>query len=100
MAQITAQGYIVHDNNDTIHGYGPTADAAYADMRATMAAAQIQLISDDEDSYDIQESWTRESAMKTIPATAALLDLVETHGGDCGWDRVGMIACTNEEAEG
>lgn len=35
-------GYIVHDNEGIIHGYGTTAEEAYADMRRTKEQAGIR----------------------------------------------------------
>lgn len=97
--QITAAGYIVYDNEGLIHGYGPTADAADADMRRTMDIANIKLLSDADDSTAEVGSWTRESGMKTIAATRALLDMVDSRGGNCAWRTVGGVACTREEEE-
>lgn len=94
---ITATGYIAYDNESLIHGYGTTADAADADMRRTMAAANIRLLADDDSSTE-QGSWTRESGLTIAPATAALLELVEEHGGNCAWWSVGGVGCTVDEA--
>ena len=96
MTSITA-GYIVHDNEGVIHGYGATADLAWADMLRTMEMAQIKVVADDFDTSDYQGSWTRESGLKSAPATQALLALVESHGGDCGYAQLGGVACTCDE---
>jgi hypothetical protein len=94
---IAAAGYIVHDNNGTVHGYGPTADAAWADMLGTMAQAQIELLPDDADSTNCLGSWTRESGMKLAPASQSLLDLIESVGGHVTLDFVGGVACAQSE---
>lgn len=96
---MTSTCYIVHDNNGVIHGYGQTTDEAYADMRSTMEQAGVQILEDDDDSTEQSGAWTRASGLKIVPATAALLALVESHGGDCSWDRVEGVACTRDEAD-
>lgn len=93
-------GYIVHDNGGTIHGYGANADLAWSDMLRTLKMAHIEVVGDDFDTSDYQGSWTRESGLKLAPATQALLDLVGSHGGDCGYAQVGGIACTRDEEGG
>jgi len=98
MSMISA-GYIVFDNNGTIHGCGATADAAWSDYKTTMAEANIAVLEDDEDSTEQDGSWTRASAMQIRAASAALLALVNARGGDVAWDTVGGVACTRDEAE-
>ena len=100
MTNITAAGYIVHDNEGLIHGRGATAALAWADMLNTMAHAHIEVMADDDDSDPPPDSWVLASDMVTTPATAALLELVEDHGGNCTWGKIGRVACTVAEEEG
>jgi hypothetical protein len=88
----TAAGYIVSDNEGTIHGYGATADAAWSEMLRAMQQAGIAVLDDDADSTEQSGSWTRESGMKLLPATAALLADVDTKGCAIRWDVVGGVA--------
>jgi hypothetical protein len=92
----TAAGYVVTDN-ELIHGYGDTADAAWADMERTMAAAQIHLLDDDDDSHERVDSWARRSDFTVRAASAALLADTKTMGGAIGWYDVGGVACTTAE---
>lgn len=95
---INSAGYMVHDN-ELIHGYGPTADAAWTDMLHTIEQAAITLLPDDVDASDQLGSWTRESNMRITSATQSMLALIESHGGGCGWHIRNGVACTREEAE-
>ncbi len=98
-AIIEAAGYIVHDKEGVIHGYGASAGAAWKDMEKTMRHASIELLDDDADTSGKSGSWTLASDMQTAPATAALLRHVDEHGGDCTWGKVGLVACTVAEEE-
>jgi hypothetical protein len=95
---IQAAGFVVTDN-ECIHGYGATENEAWADMLNTMEQANIILLDDDEDSSEQMGSWTRESSMTILPATAALIADVEAKGGAIGWRMVGEVACTRDEYE-
>jgi hypothetical protein len=99
MTNITADGYIVHDNEGLIHGYGATANDAWMDMMLTFQNARIELLEDDEEPTDRDGSWTRMSGLTTTPATAAMLRLVKDHGGNCTWGKIGIVACTVAEEE-
>jgi hypothetical protein len=93
-------GYVTANRDGIIYGTGATADAAYADMRRYMAQAGVKILADNEDDdAGAPGAWTRASDFKTWPATATLLSLVESHGGNCAWRDVGGIACTVAEAE-
>jgi hypothetical protein len=95
---LTTAGYIVHDNEGVVHGYGPSADEAWHDMLITFQNANIELLEDDEEEPD-EGSWTRLSGLRTLPATAAMLELVRDEGGACTWGRRDGIACTPDEEE-
>ena len=96
---IEPAGYIVHDTGAyLIHGYGPTEDEAWADMLNTLQAAHIELLDDDDANASELGNWITRSDLNAIPATAALLQLVEDHGGNCNWERVDGVACTDDEA--
>ena len=99
MNAITSTGYIVADNNGTIHGLGATADLAWEDMERALSAAGIAILDDDADSTEEDGSWTRASGMKIWASTQGLLDDVAKRGGTIAWDRCGMVACTCDEAE-
>jgi hypothetical protein len=99
MSTLETAGYIVHDNEGIVHGYGPTADEAWHDMMITMQNANIELLEDDEDSTERDGSWLRLSWLKTAPATAAMLALVKADGGACTWGRRNGVACTRDEEE-
>jgi hypothetical protein len=94
-------GYIVVDNEGTIHGYGATVDSAEADMERTMEQAGIELLDDGEDSTALLGSWTFRSNLKTIPATTSLLADVKTRGGNIAWGRLANgVAGTIAERDG
>tara|TARA_R110000868_G_C10735238_1_gene751943 strand:- start:190 stop:501 length:312 start_codon:yes stop_codon:yes gene_type:complete len=95
---MTAAGYIISDNEGTIHGFGATVDLAWADAEATLATAQIVMLSDDDDSTEQNGSWTRRSGLMVHPATAALIEEIDAKGGACGWRAVGGVACSIEES--
>ena len=97
MISITAAGYIVYDNDGVVHGYGATRNDAWYDMMLTFQHAHIELLEDDEEPTDRDGSWTRMSDLTTIPATAALLQHIKDHGGDCSWGMRGIVACTLAE---
>jgi len=97
---ITAAGYIVADNNNTIYGTGESVADAWNEMTRVMREAQVVLLADDDDSTDQLGSWTRESGFQVWPATRALLAQVDDQGGDLAWREVGGVACTRAEAEG
>jgi hypothetical protein len=99
MSVATAAGYIVHDTEGLIHGRGVTPALAWADMLNTMRHAMIEVVADDDDSEPPPDSWVLASDMVTTPATAALLQLVEDHGGNCTWGKIGLVACTVAEEE-
>lgn len=96
-----AAGYIVHDNEGVVHGYGASADAAWDDMLQTMAQSGIAVLPAAADSTLQLGAWTRENGLKILPATAALLALIESDGGDCTWGRatIGGVACTQAEEQ-
>lgn len=96
---IIAAGYIVVDN-EAIHGTGPTADAAWADMLETMKEGGIEVLDDDADSTEQQGGWTRASSFKIRAASAVLIAAVKERGGDIGWHDVGGVCCTRDEEEG
>ena len=95
--EITAAGYIVHDDSGVIYGYGATDKAAWDDMRTNMELDGIKLLGEDDDATDELGSWTRESSMTVMPASKALLEMVEVEGGDCSWSNINGIACTTDE---
>jgi hypothetical protein len=91
-----ALGFIVAVN-DLIYGYGKTEKDAVEDALTTLRNARIIVIKDD-DAEPEDNSWVHEDALWTVPATAQLLEMVETQGGDIGfWDLNG-VACTLDEA--
>ena len=97
---MTAAGYVVVDN-EAIWGLGETADAAWADMVDGMSRAGVSVVdefeTDDRGDYPDQ---TLASNFKIVPATAALLALVEAHGGAIAWRQCDGVACTKAEYEG
>jgi hypothetical protein len=106
MSKFVAAGYVVHDRNRpgggvaAIWGHGPTAEAAEADFRQVMAAAQVTILGPGEHLTDRTENFTHAASYRTIPATATLLALVEAKGGTVEWCVVDGIAGTVDEAEG
>jgi hypothetical protein len=90
--------YIITDNDVIIYGTGDTVDAAWDDARATLAAAQVELIGDDVDSTECLGSWTRESGLRCVPASDAVIAAVMDEGGDIAWRTVGGVAVTTAEA--
>jgi len=97
MTDMITNGFIVHDNEGIIHGYGATAGEAWDDMLNTMRHANVTVLPDSADTSKELGNWINEADMVVAPATAALLQHVEDHGGDCSWGRVGRIACTVDE---
>lgn len=97
---IKSAGFIVHDNNNTVHGYGETASDAWSDMERTMRNANVEILPDDADSTQCLGSWTREGNLTTVAASAALLRAAEDIGGNVTWKTVRGVACTPNEAEG
>ena len=91
--------YIITDNNGIIQGAGDTVDAAWDDARATLAAAQVELIGDDVDSTECLGNWTRESGLRCLPASDAVIADVNDMGGDIAWRMVGGVAVTTAEAD-
>lgn len=84
-------GYIVIDNNATVWGYGPTADAAWesarAELTATWGGARDTLTDDEMHGYSIRA------------ATQTLIDTVIERGGDLPWRDRNGVACTVAEYE-
>ncbi len=97
MSDITINGYIVHDHDGVIHGYGATSNEAWADMLITMQNANIEMLDEYADTSGKCGSWVFESDLVVAPATAALLQLVVDAGGNCSWGRIGRVACTVDE---
>ena len=97
MTNPTSTGYIVIDREQTIYGYGPTSQGAWTNMLRTLHEARITLLDDDADSVEFPGSWTRASGFRILPASAALLELVDTAGGLCRWELIGDVACTEDE---
>lgn len=96
---LQSAGYIVCDN-EAIHGYGPTADEAWADFMNTMAQANIRVVAEpDEADIDSPGDWTRESDYQIKSASAGLIQRVKDQGGNLAWSYVSGIACTREEEE-
>ncbi len=96
---ITPAGYVVTDN-ELVHGYGATADAAWGDARDTLRHAGTVLLGDSDDSDGQHGPWMRESALVIRSATRALLDDVAAKGGAIGWHMARGVACTRDEGEG
>lgn len=96
---MTAAGYIITDNEGTLHGSGETVDAAWADAEATMADAGIEMLDDDADSTECMGNWTRRSGLRVLPASPALLDLVDSCGGLIAWVVRDGVAITLHEAD-
>jgi hypothetical protein len=94
---ITPAGYIVFDNERIVHGFGGTANAAFARHLETARDAEIMLIGDNEEAPE-GVAWARKSDFNIRSATADLLTQIEERGGDVAWLSVGGIACTREEA--
>lgn len=98
MTTIIASGYIIADNEGTIHGTGASVDLAWQDAEGTLVQAQVTLLDDDADTTG-QISWTLRSGLTAHPASAALIDFVEA-SGTTGWRSVAGVACTIGEADG
>jgi len=92
-----AAGYIVFDNNYTIHGYGESVDEAWSVYKETMADAGITVLDEDEDSSEQIGEWTRASGMRVIAASQKLLADIEEQGGDIAWHGVNDVAVTQSE---
>ena len=109
MTTIESAGFIVLDN-ELIHGTGTTAQAAWDDLLNTMIQANIHMIddrkyrtaeqeADDEAIQDAGGSWTKASGFRILPASAALLAQIDTHGGNLAWTYVSGVCCTVEEVD-
>ena len=72
---MTTKTYIAH-NNGIIYGIGDSHDSAAAAAQANTGAID----------------WA------TNPATSALVELVDAHGGAVRWTLVDGVACTEDEA--
>jgi hypothetical protein len=102
MITIQSAGYVVIDDEGVIHGYGQTADAAWADAAHTMDLAGIHLIPEGQDVPDPEQmvAWRSVVYLWTWPATAALLADVHTYGGaGTAWRALGGVACARDEQE-
>jgi hypothetical protein len=99
MTKLVAAGYVVHDGHRlgggvaAIWGHGPTAEVAEANFRQVMATAQVTILGPGEQLTDRAQNFTHSASYRTIPATAALLALVEAMGGAIAWRVVDGIAC-------
>ena len=93
---IISAGYIITDGT-LIHGSGLTSVAAWDSARECLEMARVTLLGDDDDTEQ-HGSWMRLSDLRCHPATAALIDKVDTAGGDVSWSRRDGIACTDAEA--
>jgi hypothetical protein len=94
---INSAGYIVYDNNATIHGLGATEDEAWNMYRQTMADAGVTVLNDDDDSSEQDGNWTRASSMRIMAASQNLLTAVYERGGDIAWHNVAGVAVTQSE---
>ncbi len=97
--EVQAAGYIVADN-ETIWGYGETADAAWSHMLEEMRMNGIQVLDDGEEAEHELAATADADDFRIWPASAALLADVERRGGDIAWRRVGGVACTVAEEDG
>jgi len=64
---------------------------------AVDGTVEIVLLDDGDDSTEQHGSWTRRSGLTAWPATAALIDKVESMGGALGWRNRNGVACTRDE---
>lgn len=85
-------GYIITDNENTIHGSGNTVDAAWEDAEYTFGCAGVALLDDDADVDAELGNWTYRSGLRVLPATSALLDEIERDGGLVAWRLVDGVA--------
>lgn len=93
----SAAGYIVHDNENCIHGIGATSDEAWVDMLHTMDQDGTTVLSQDDDSTEQLGNWTRESNLKIQAASARLLQTIKDDGGNLKWRVIGGLAVTDDE---
>jgi transposase-like protein len=87
---------IVHRDTGAIYGAGTTEAAAWSDLRAYLDAAQVQILEESDADIDGLHC-ARLSSYRSYPATQALLDHVEAHGGDVAYAIVAGVATTTEE---
>ena len=86
MTELVAASYVVHDGNRpgggvaVIWGHGPTAEEAETNFRQVVTAARVTILGPGEQLTDRTENWTHAATYRTIPATAALLVVVEAMG--------------------
>lgn len=85
-------GYIITDNENTIHGSGNTVDAAWEDAGYTFGCAGVTLLEDDDDASAEMGKWMYRSQLRVLPATPALLDEIERDGGLVAWRLVDGVA--------
>lgn len=97
MSNTSPSGYVVADKSGLIHGIGDSASSAWADAESTLGHAGIAILSDDDDTSEELGSWMRRSDLVAWPATAALIQDVETRGGAIAWTNIGRVACTVDE---
>lgn len=97
---LTSAGYIVTDKaHSAIHGFGATADEAWADMISGLSNAGVTVIGDIYDA-DISVEWPEQTPANNYEISAAtkgLLDAVATQGGNIAWRRRGAVSCLPDE---
>ena len=82
---IATAGYIIHDNNNVIHGVGRTVNEAWH-----YVVADLDRPLDIEGNPVDDETWFEFFFVR--PATYELLDAIHEHGGDLLWDNDGYLA--------
>lgn len=97
---IQSAGFVVI-GGDAIWGFGATESDAWDNFLTTMAAANIKVV--DHRSIDTDGVFLPEEALasdfRIVAATASLLRTVENDGSPRSWSQIGVVCCTDAEAQ-
>ena len=97
---IQSAGFVVI-GGDAIWGFGATESDAWDNFLTTMAAANIKVV--DHRSIDTDGVFLPEEALasdfRLVAATASLLRTVENDGSPRSWSQIGVVCCTDAEAQ-
>lgn len=86
--------YIVYGKNDyVIYGAGPTVDAAWDEVKRDVLTKNPVLNYDDN---SVSEDEVFEKYYAVLPATDALMDMLQAYGGNIPWTRDANGVATTE----
>ena len=96
---IQSAGFVVI--GETLWGFGATESDAWDNFLTKMAAANINVV--DHRSIDTDGVFLPEEALasdfRLVAATASLLRTVENDGSPRSWSQIGVVCCTDAEAQ-